>query len=586
MPLEAGTKLAGRYEIQQTLGQGGMGSVYLVKDLKFSEKYWAIKELYNPFQDPVSRENAVKQFEHEANLLASLKHPGLPVVSDYFEEGGNYYLIMEYIEGTSLLDESMKEIFPITKILNIALRICDVLDYLHTRTPDPVVFRDLKPDNIMLASTGEVNLIDFGISKIFQEDTRTGTFIQGAGTSGYAPPEQYTSGTDCRTDIYSLGATLYALITGQVPPDAMSMLLSGERLVLPTELNMEVTLELEGILLKSMNLKKEKRYNDIKEMREALRICLENYKGSGGEGSTKKILNPTSFLTAKTLISFSSRLTKKITDLRDFLEHPDRGGLRREFLFIFFIILLTVSLGVYLLYINSFSKKPLEVAPSEMVYVPEGKFFMGKEKKEVFVSAFYIDKFEVSNRDYKKFLDVTGYNEPLLSDKMAKEYNTWSEEQKEIAKKYIWMNGNFPEGREDYPVVLVGWEDARTYARWAGKRLPTEAEWEKACRGTDGRLWPWGNKWDEKKCNTAYGNINDLIPVDSYPYGISPYGIINMIGNVWEWTDDFTTDGVIVKGGAWTAPADQLDVYSYTQRKLNPLEKTFHLGFRCCKSIE
>ena len=98
--------------------------------------------------------------------------------------------------------------------------------------------------------------------------------------------------------------------------------------------------------------------------------------------------------------------------------------------------------------------------------------------------------------------------------------------------------------------------------------------------------WPWGNKWDEKKCNTAYGNINDLIPVDSYPYGISPYGIINMIGNVWEWTDDFTTDGVIVKGGAWTAPADQLDVYSYTQRKLNPLEKTFHLGFRCCKSIE
>lgn len=177
-----------------------------------------------------------------------------------------------------------------------------------------------------------------------------------------------------------------------------------------------------------------------------------------------------------------------------------------------------------------------------MVLVPAGEFTMGgdrrfePEEKIVFLDAFYIDKYEVTNRDYKVFVDATGRTAPRY-----------------------WLDGTYPPGMDNYPAYEVTWQDAQAYAIWVGKRLPTDQEWEKAARGTDGRLYPWGNEFDAKKCNSyeskdrssGYGP-DSLDPVDSHPEGKSPYGCHNMTGNVWEWTSSPTglPDGRILRGGS------------------------------------
>jgi len=276
MGMEKDIILAGRYKIEKLLGEGGMGAVYLAKDLKFQEKYWAVKEFLNPFQEIERREKAAIHFKEEANLLASLNHPCLPVVSDHFKENDNHYMVMEYIKGSSLVE--IDKVPDIAEILDWGLKLCEVLDYLHTREPQPVIYRDLKPENIMVTDTGDIKLIDFGISKNFDEDTRTATAIRGILSSGYAPPEQYTAGTDFRSDIYSLGATLYALIGFEMPPDARQRVIKGTAVKPLSLLNEEVTLRLEEVILKAMEVKKEDRYQTAKEMREELNLCLEYYR--------------------------------------------------------------------------------------------------------------------------------------------------------------------------------------------------------------------------------------------------------------------------------------------------------------------
>jgi len=163
-------------------------------------------------------------------------------------------------------------------------------------------------------------------------------------------------------------------------------------------------------------------------------------------------------------------------------------------------------------------------------------------QQEAYVEEFYIDKYEVTNAQYKEFIQAKGRAMPRH-----------------------WENGTYPEGKGDHPVVYVSWEDADAYCRWVGKRLPTEIEWEKAARGTDARIWPWGNTFDVTKCNVESWEGSDSKQVGSYPDGVSPYGVYDMAGNVWEWTDswydaypgsDYTTTEFgkklrVLRGGSW-----------------------------------
>src|SRR5579863_2982885 len=213
-PLNPGTILAGRYSIERLLGGGGMGVVYLARDQRLANRPCAIKEMVDHFIDQQQRLEANDYFAREADTLAQLKHQAIPAITDRFDDQNRHYLVMEYVEGRNLEEEIAARGGPLPEglIIDVARQLCDVLAYLHGSTP-PVIYRDMKPSNVMLTPRGRVVLIDFGIARLFKS-ARKGTMI---GTLGFAPPEQYQGAIDPRSDIYSLGATLHYVLTGRDP---------------------------------------------------------------------------------------------------------------------------------------------------------------------------------------------------------------------------------------------------------------------------------------------------------------------------------------------------------------------------------
>lgn len=208
-----------RYRAMHAIGKGGMGTVYIGQDTQLGNRLVAIKEMSQNGLSPAERLEAAKNFKREAHLLAGLQHPHLPNIYDYFEEDQRWYLVMSFIKGQTLIDylSSKGSQLPVEEALEIGIVLCDVLNYLHTNRP-PIIFRDLKPSNIMRTVDGHIYLIDFGIARFFKAGQAKDTASQG--TSGYASPEQYgTMQTTPRSDIYSLGATLYQLLSGYEPSD-------------------------------------------------------------------------------------------------------------------------------------------------------------------------------------------------------------------------------------------------------------------------------------------------------------------------------------------------------------------------------
>lgn len=212
--LAPGTVLQNRYEIERLLGGGGMGMVYLAHDQRLANRPCAVKEMVDHFIDPQQRIEANEYFAREADTLAQLKHSAIPAITDRFDDHNRHYLVMEYVEGRNLEEELAARGGPLPEglVIDIARQLCDVLAYLHGCTP-PIVYRDMKPSNVMLTPKGRVVLIDFGIARLFKS-ARKGTMI---GTLGFAPPEQYQGAVDPRSDIYSLGATLHYVLTARDP---------------------------------------------------------------------------------------------------------------------------------------------------------------------------------------------------------------------------------------------------------------------------------------------------------------------------------------------------------------------------------
>jgi serine/threonine protein kinase len=208
--------LHNRYKIMGVLGGGGMGTVYQARDLNFPDvrKLVAIKEMQLLSNDPAVRANSLKNFRREANILATLAHPAIPKIFDFFDINDRAYLVMEYINGGDLevILNKTKEL-PVEKILEWAIDLCDVLEYLHRHEPEPIIFRDMKPPNVMIDALGKVRLIDFGIAKTFTAGVKH-TMI---GTEGYSAPEQYKGDVTPLSDIYSLGATLHHVLTRRDP---------------------------------------------------------------------------------------------------------------------------------------------------------------------------------------------------------------------------------------------------------------------------------------------------------------------------------------------------------------------------------
>jgi outer membrane protein assembly factor BamB/predicted Ser/Thr protein kinase len=268
--LPKGAILQSRYEILKVLGLGGMGAVYQARDLRFTgvARLCAVKEMTSTTPDPHVRRLAIQNFEREANILASLNHPAIPKIFDYFSEGIRSYLVLEYIDGEDLeaLMGDSEQLLPVDQVIDWAIQICDVLSYLHNQEP-PIVFRDMKPSNIMLRPPNHIVLIDFGIARVFEAGQK-GTMI---GTEGYSPPEQYRGIANPTGDIYALGATLHHLLTRRDPRLEPPFTFQEEP---PRLLNPAVSEELNAVIMKALEYEPEKRFPHANEMKSALSRCL------------------------------------------------------------------------------------------------------------------------------------------------------------------------------------------------------------------------------------------------------------------------------------------------------------------------
>lgn len=260
--LPANSVLQGRYHITRLIGQGGMGAIYLADDSRFSQRVAVVKEMLDHFTDPEQRRIATENFDREAEMLANLTHPGIPEVYDRFTEGNRHYLVMEFIDGDDLEQRLMDQDdlpFEEQEVLDWAIQICDILSYMHDQDP-PIIYRDMKPANLILNSRGKIYVVDFGIARHFNPKKK-GTMI---GTQGYAPPEQYRGQVEPRSDLYALAATMHHLLSGRDPQAEAPFSYPPLR-----ELNPAISGSLEKIIMRCLSMESEARYRNAQELKAA-----------------------------------------------------------------------------------------------------------------------------------------------------------------------------------------------------------------------------------------------------------------------------------------------------------------------------
>lgn len=265
--LPDGTELHGRYRIERTIARGRSSVIYQARHDVLHERQVAIKEIAISPDESESRRLEIEHFQRQATLLASLDHTSLVHVYDYFEEAGGYYVVMEFLQGNTLqalVEETGR--LSVSSVYQWAIQMCEALEYLHGRAP-PVLYRDLKPSNVMVDARGRIHLLDFGLSRTADVDGFTGTLIRGQGALGYAPAEQFGGHTDTRSDIYALGAILYSMLGRRAPPSSIDLLAGNASLTPLTEMNAQVTVELDRYIRGMMAPTRSDRPQDVKEVR-------------------------------------------------------------------------------------------------------------------------------------------------------------------------------------------------------------------------------------------------------------------------------------------------------------------------------
>jgi len=278
--LTGGKVLNSRYEIVRRIGGGGMGAVYLAKDRNLGDAARAVKEMIESNIDDAQHEKAIADFKRESLLLTELEHPSIPTVYDYFYDDASerFYLVMKFIPGSDLssrLRHAPGGRIDEPTVTEWGIQVADVLEYLHTR-PQPIIYRDLKPANLMIDSNNNrIMLIDFGIARWVNKKEKGVTAV---GTMGYAPPELFSGQADARVDIYSLGATMFHLLTGSDPQDNPLLIFDFTKNPRPRQINPALSSEIERLLIRAVEYKPEHRFQSGAELREALASHLEKLR--------------------------------------------------------------------------------------------------------------------------------------------------------------------------------------------------------------------------------------------------------------------------------------------------------------------
>lgn len=560
----------GKYELLEFLG-GGMSHVYRARDTVIGRAV-AVKVLTDAgCQDA----EAKARFLQEARMAGNIEHENIIRIHDYGEEQGRPYIVMEFLVGEDLRHAIRDgHTGDLANKLRIAKDVARALEYVHSKK---IVHRDIKPDNVHIDASGKVKLMDFGIARSEGLSlTRAGFAL---GTPYYMAPELVLGqmATD-QVDIYAFGILLFELLTGKKPIEGDTV----ERLfymILNEPLNTEplreagLPDEIVALVLHCTAKKAEDRPHSFHEVIAE----LDRLMGTPSEASPAPVTQ-------------SAR--QPVTAPEPQAAKPPRSKL--PLVAIGGVAVLAVLAVLYFAFrpaptqtasgkseagaaSSKASSASLSTPAGEMVLVPAGPFLTGEERRSESLPAFYMDRLEVSNALYARFCGATGHTLPA----------------------------GFPPDRPDEPVVNVTVADAQQFAAWAGKRLPTALEWEKAARGTDGRAYPWGSEADPDRANVSdsRSSTKGALPVSSLESGASPYRALNMTGNVSEIVGELKTPSApavksfaqllkpaptatepwyTIRGGAFDRPLAQGVVYEWSSipaRFAAP-----DIGFRCAKT--
>jgi len=611
----------GRYHILEQLGEGGMATVYKAYDTRL-ETDVAVKVIRTDVLPQNAVERTLKRFEREAKSLARLTHPNIVKVMDYGEYNGAPYLILVYLPGGTLKERMMGKPMPWQEAVRLLIPIANALDYAHEQK---IIHRDVKPANILLTVKGQPMLSDFGIAKILEmEDghTLTGTGM-GVGTPEYMAPEQGMGrDVDGRADIYSLGIIFYELITGHKPYSAdtpMAVILKHMTDPLPRPRQYAANLPdaVERVLLKALAKDPKDRYADAG----AFATAMENLTG-GNQPRAIANEQPAREMddSSETMDTFATNLqtvpetdTRQKAPVRRTPTPISKPKTKFPLLGIGLVAFAVLTWIIWGLLSPPASTSTLGIGSTmigkdgaTLVYVPEGEFTMGSNADDalaecqkistdcergwftneepphsVSLDAFWIDQTEVTNQQYAACVSGGGCAPPF--DTSSYTHTSY------------YGNSEF----DKFPVVYVDWNQANTYCSWAGRRLPTEAEWEKAARGTDARIYPWGNAALNDTLLNYNQNVGDTTKVGNYKIGKSICGAYDMAGNAWEWVSSLykpypydATDGRedmssldlrVLRGGSWKY--DYYYVRSATRGRTYPTDTDDQVGFRCARSL-
>lgn len=522
--LPAGTKVTGVYSIDDVIGEGGMGVVYRATDHARGRPV-ALKMLHTSLMGDAGIR---RRFTREARVMLTWSHANVVRVFDFVEHRDLLAIVMELIEGPTLeqyLDKWGGQL-PYADVGMVFRGVLDAMDAAHARG---IVHRDLKPQNVLLSPDGEglhPRVVDFGIAKVLDGTayTVTGALL---GSCRYMSPEQVQTleSLDHRSDIYSIGVSLYRAVAGRCPFEGnnhfnLMMAHVNQAPEPPSTYRPRIPAALERLILECLAKERDDRPQSCAELRDRLDDALAEVTPARAARTTRSRMAPV-------------------------IEEKDG---------------------------------------TELVLIAGGGFQMGPQRREIYLDPFYVARRPVTNRQYATFIEVTGFRP-----------------EDDEARRFLhhFRSRSCPPALVDHPVVFVSWYDARAYCRWAGLRLPSEAEWEKAARGDDGRKYPWGRGEPNPSLANFGRAAGGTVAVSACSDGMSVYGIEDMAGNAGEWCEDVddpafylhgpernprnTAEGRtgtrVVRGGGWAFDARSLRTHA--RASFDPRFRLDGVGFRC-----